>query len=217
VVWRTSNNSLEEIAVKLLATSLFVLATGCIQAPGDSSSAGPKPGSDDEPSSSPRVALLLTDAPGDFEHVWTNIASVQIGSEDGWLTLVDEPQTFDLLTLQNGVTAALGDAVLAPGHYTQLRLIVDEASVVVDGTESPLTIASGAETGIKIDLDAALEENMEYSLTIDFDAHKSVKKTGAGYLMTPVIMVKELVGTPMPEDSEQPEQPDPEPEPAPAE
>jgi hypothetical protein len=177
-------------AMNLFVPALFVLASGCA-AEDTSIQDG------DHAASPPRIAVLLTDAPGDFESVWVEISRVEIESaETGWLALVEEPQMFDLLTLQNGVTAALGDAVLAPGLYGQLRLIVDSASVVVAGVESPLTIASGAETGIKIPLAQQIEDNMTYSLTLDYDADKSIKSTGKGYLMTPVIQVKELVGTP---------------------
>lgn len=170
---------------------------------------GEQPGS-----TPPRMTVLLTDAPAAFESVWVDIVRVDIESAaDGWLTLVDAPQRFDLLTLRDGVTAAMGDAELAAGHYGQLRLIVDSASVVVDGVESPMTIASGAQTGIKIPLDRDLEANTTYTLTLDYDAEKSVKTTGQGYLMTPVIHVKEMVGT-----LDEPEQPEPAPdagEPAP--
>jgi hypothetical protein len=145
--------------------------------------------------------MLLTDAPGDFEAVWVDISSVEIESaEAGWQTLTDSAQKFDLLTLQHDVTAALGGATLEPGTYGQLRLIVASASVVVGGVESSLAIASGAQTGVKIPLDQTLEANTTYAITLDYDAAKSVKTTGQGYLMTPVIHVKDFVATPMPSE-----------------
>ena len=144
--------------------------------------------------------VLLTDAPGDFDEVWVDIASVEVQSDAGWLTLADTPQSFDLLTLQNDVTAALGGADLLPGHYGQLRLVVADAFVVVEGVAEELRIASGPQTGIKINLDTDVEENMQYTVVVDFDAHKSVKKTGQGWLMTPVIKVKDVTGTPVAEE-----------------
>jgi len=190
------------------------LVTGCSLAPtsptGDDdveSPMGEQPGS-----TPPRMIVRLTDAPAAFEAVWVDISRVEIeSSADGWSTLVNEPQRFDLLTLRDGVTAAMGDAELAAGHYGQLRLIVDSASVVVGGIESPMTIASGAQTGVKIPLDRDLEANMTYTLTLDYDAEKSVKSTGQGYLMTPVVHVKEMVGTPAQPEPEapEPEQPAP--------
>jgi len=54
-------------------------------------------------------------------------------AEPGWRRLVDSPARYDLLQIQNGATAALGSEDIAPGLYTQIRLIVSEAAVVVDG------------------------------------------------------------------------------------
>lgn len=195
--------------MKLHAFGIFLLSAGCAaEVPVDNNSdddadadAGDDAGAQ---SRAPRLELRLTDAPGDFEKVWVNIARVDIDAGGSWLSLTQDPQRFDLLTLQNDVTAAMGASSLAPGTYGQLRLIVDTASVVVDGQEHPLKIASGAQTGIKINLDATLEENMTYALTLDFDAAKSVKSTGQGYLMTPVISVKRLEGTETSPDAEAP-------------
>lgn len=190
--------------MRTVCAGLLVFAVGCsVDSPSDPSVDGTTmPGMPQ----APRIEMKLTDAPGDFESVWVNITRVEVESADaGWQTLVEEPQRFDLLTLQNDVTAAMGSATLAPGMYGQLRLIVDEASVVVGGEESPLPIASGAQTGIKIPLDRAFEENMTYAVTLDFDAAKSVKTTGQGYLMTPVVHVKDFVATPMPESEPEPE------------
>lgn len=183
--------------MKFLAAAL-VLTSACAVEPTDQNTGTAS-------ARAPKLNVLLTDAPGDFESVWVNITSVAIESGGEWLTLTEEPRRFDLLTLQNDVTAALGDGELQPGMYGQLRLIVDSASVVIGGEESPLRIASGAQTGIKIGLDRMIEADTTYSLTLDYDAAKSVKSTGQGFLMTPVITVKDFTATPMPPaDTEQP-------------
>ena len=110
--------------------------------------------------------------------------------EASWETLVDETQTLDLLTLQNDVTAVLGDAEVEPGEYSQLRLIVDSASVVVGEEEEDLTIPSGTQTGIKINLDFEVLPETEYVIVLDFDAAESVKETGQGHLMQPMIKIE---------------------------
>lgn len=189
--------------MKFLAAAL-VLTSACAVEPTDTDQ------NTDTPSPrSPKLNVLLTDAPGDFESVWVNITSVAIESGGEWLTLTEEPRRFDLLTLQNDVTAALGEGELQPGMYGQLRLIVDTASVVIGGVESPLRIASGAQTGIKIGLDRMIEADTTYSLTLDYDAARSVKSTGQGFLMTPVITVKDFIGTPMPPADPEPPAEDP--------
>ena len=66
------------------------------------------------------LRLLLTDAPANFDEVWVEISRIDIGAGDiddtTWLTL-EERTVLDLLSLQNGVTAVLGDAYLKPGYY----------------------------------------------------------------------------------------------------
>ena len=68
--------------------------------------------------------------------------------------------------------------------------------MVVGGIEQSLEVASGARTGIKINLDSDLAAGMTYALVLDYNAAKSIKSTGQGYLMTPVIEMKSLTGTP---------------------
>src|SRR5688572_13111568 len=105
----------------------------------------------------PRLRLMLTDAPADVDSVFVTFEKLEVHhcGEDvevpaesdcetgGWLTLSEDTVTFDLLTLQGGVTAELGLADLPPGAYGQIRLHLAQASVVVDGEEFALTVPPG--------------------------------------------------------------------------
>ncbi len=140
------------------------------------------------------VRLFLTDAPGDFDEVWVDVGRTHValgaGEDATWTALNDQPTSLDLLTLQDDVTAALGDANLEPGHYGQLRFLVNDAFVVSDGESEPLTVPSGAQTGIKLNLDFDVEPDKTYALVLDFDAQESIRRTGAGLRMQPVILVE---------------------------
>jgi hypothetical protein len=115
------------------------------------------------------------------------------GSSDfGWIVVADKPATYDLLELQQGLTAGLGGAAIPAGHYTQLRLIVSSAAVMVDGEMHELKIPSGEQTGLKLNAEFDLASGADYVMTLDFDAQQSVKKVGPNYLLTPVISVKSL-------------------------
>jgi hypothetical protein len=196
-----------ELAMPRIIHLLTLATAACTQAyaPG-----GPLADAPPDPApQSPTLRVLLTDAPGSFEEAWVQISEVSIEAPSGWQAVTTQPQALDLLTLQNGVTAALGAAALAPGAYGQLRLMVDSAYVMTGGQREELRIASGAHTGIKILLSAALEAGMTYQLVLDFDAQESIEQTGQGWLMTPVVRVKELVGTPtVPPDAGAPDAPD---------
>jgi hypothetical protein len=109
-------------------------------------------------------------------------------SNGSWLPITDECQTLDLLTLRDGVTEAVGIATLPPGRYGQIRLMLVDASIVVGDVEQPLTLPSGSESGLKIGGGFALVEGAATTLTLDFDAGRSIRfAPGNGFMMSPVI------------------------------
>jgi hypothetical protein len=109
---------------------------------------------------------------------------------EAWRPLNQECQTLDLLTLRDGVTEAIGVATLPPGHYAQIRLMLMDASIVVDGVEHELQVPSGMESGLKIQGGFELLDGSATTITLDFDAGRSVQYTeGSGYQLMPVINV----------------------------
>ncbi len=139
-------------------------------------------GSDDA-----HVRLLVTDAPSDDlaeARITVSRAYLVPGAEDSVAGRVDilgpgdTPRTFDLMALRDSVEAFLADADVPPGDYAQLRLVVDDAEVVLapgltfdnGDTARALTVPSGAQTGIKVLLDheVHLDENDDMVLVLDF-------------------------------------------------
>lgn len=162
------------------------------------------------------VRVLLTDAPGEY----IASASVDIGSVelvpagDGPPIVITEDGTdgpIDLLELTDAATELLGEASLESGSYAQLRLVVESARVALvegyafrDGsTERDLTVPSGAQTGIKLNLRAPDEggpveiEPGEAVVVVDFDVGESFVLQGSpdtpagieGVLFTPTVRV----------------------------
>jgi len=149
------------------------------------------------------LKLYLTDAPGDFLQLNIIVSrieghiAVEGEEEEGyWEVLKEWPVGLpvDLLTLQ-GVSLLLGSSELPANHYTQLRVFLEEeAELVLEGEEGepPVTkilkIPSSENTGIKLNRPFDIFEGGITILTLDFDAQKSVIKTGNGkYKMKPVI------------------------------
>src|SRR5207244_802146 len=81
----------------------------------------------------------------------------------------------------------LVDGGLAPGHYDQLRIVVDSGTIVASGQTRPLVIPSGANTGLKaLPFDVASQQDTV--LLLDFDVAQSVNLQGDGtYKLQPVI------------------------------
>jgi Domain of unknown function (DUF4382) len=133
-----------------------------------------------------KMEVRLTDAPGDFQEVNIDVRNVQIHVTDdnnpnGWqeLTLI-RPGIYNLLNLTNGNTALLTSADLPAGKVSQLRLVLGPNNTVVtrDGQVYPLKVPSGAESGLKLKIDAELTADVTYQLVLDFDVAKSVKDRG---------------------------------------
>jgi hypothetical protein len=233
--------------------ALAALLIGCVApGPGDEPGSGAEPagspdaGADSEPRQqseleqgldlegiSGNLRLYLTDAPADLDEVWVEVSKVEVSmgteEDEAWVTITEDPLIVDLLTLQDSVTTVLGDAALEPGAYQQLRFVLADAWAVEAGETRPLTIPSGTQTGIKINLDVEIEADAVYAVVLDFDARESIHETGNGMLMmAPVIKVayvgvvegeevEEIGDEPMPEgeDADAGAEPAPEPDAAP--
>lgn len=143
-----------------------------------------------------RMEVRLTDAPGDYDEVNVEIASVQVhkedgNTEDGWITLDEiHPGIYNLLDFANGRDTLLASANLPAGHISQIRLVLgdDNTLKLKDGTMVDLKTPSGQTSGVKLKIDAHLESDVTYMVLLDFDAAKSVVAKGnGGYNLKPVV------------------------------
>lgn len=137
------------------------------------------------------VKVMLTDAPAKYDQVNVDIQSVEIGTADGKWTPISftKPGVYNLLNFRNGMDVVLGQVTLPQGAVTQMRMVLGgNNTVVVDGVSYPLTTPSAQQSGLKFNWNQTLEPNGAYNVWIDFDAGKSVVKTGNGkYILKPVI------------------------------
>ncbi len=149
------------------------------------------------------LRIVMLDAPAAFDEVNIVVTEVSVHAADadsasGWTVIDGTTRTFDLLTLTNGASQILGDSLLDPGHYTQIRLKIGEGSnVVMDRREYPLQIPSGLTTGLKLNHEFDIESGALYELTLDFDAANSILQTRSEYILSPVIrlIVTQTSGT----------------------
>ncbi len=159
------------------------------------------------------LKIYLTDASGNYKEndsgtysavyvtiykVDGHIAGDDNGAEGSWEELKkwDEGLLVNLKELVDR-SMLLASLELESNKYTQLRLfLMDEeedtliAWIVLKESESkiPLEIPSVYQTGIKLNRPFEIIEGWITKLTIDFDADKSVVKTGNGkYKLKPVI------------------------------
>ena len=112
----------------------------------------------------------------------------------------------------NGVSETLGDKEFPVGYYKQIRLIIGETPesenniegnphpyanyvILQDGSEVPLKIPSGLQTGIKLVHNFVVRRGETVELLLDFDACRSVVKAGKSgkYILKPTIKVIEPI------------------------
>ena len=91
------------------------------------------------------LEVRVTDAPPEgVTKILVTVNNIEVhlaggGEEKGWMTVIDEQRTFDLVAI-TGVEEVLGSSVLGVGKYTQIRLDVEEVKVTIQDVE----ISAGA-------------------------------------------------------------------------
>lgn len=154
------------------------------------------------------ATVLLTDSPfSDAQAVLVTFTEVSAHrSGGGWETIPFSPpsasRTCDLKKLE-GAQDILGTGPLPQGHYTQIRLMVSEATLYFDnpaggpacapaiaapaGASAPLEIPSGE---VKLNREFDVTSGDVTTITLDFEGERSIHQTGSGkFMMTPVVAV----------------------------
>jgi len=153
---------------------------------------GPRPSTGALPGEG-TLEVRVTDAPDPSitaVYVTTDNIEVSVAGE-GWVTVIDEEITFELLALE-GVEAILGSAQLPAGKYTQVRLSVPEVEVEKDGER---VIAEVPSDTIKLVGTFEIVADVKTFISLDFEVDKSLVERGRqGFLFKPVI--KLAVGDP---------------------
>ena len=152
--------------------------------------------------------LRLRDTPfTDAKAVLVTFSSVRAHRSDSDWTVVPfinaaTSRTCDLKKLETSEDV-LGSAALPAGHYTQVRLVVQSATLFFDnastgsacassiappaGASATLEIPSGE---VKLTREFDMSASNAMTMLIDFDGNGSIHATGNGrYMMSPVITI----------------------------
>jgi len=191
----------------MMGLLLIGLVAGCGGDGGSGSGAGAQAGV---------LGVSLTDAPAcGFDEVNVTVRKVRVHQSDsanenaaGWSEITLNPsRTINLLNLNdptqpNFALDNLGETSLPSGHYTQVRLVLDDnngnqsnANWVVlsaDPTKTPVPLEtpSAIRSGIKLINQFDVPSGQRVDLLLDFDACKSIVQRGNGtYALKPVIKV----------------------------
>ena len=160
---------------------------------------GPAP----NPEGDGKTSVFLTDAPFPFDEiVRVDVHVKQIALSEavdtgegaqGWVVVASPDRVFNLLDLQNGSTALLGEAEIPPGQYRAVRLSFDpDRSTMTDADGRVIRTADPGSPGINwqakrevpqlfamVEEAMAIDENGE-DVVIDFDVGRSFLYDGSG-------------------------------------
>ena len=151
------------------------------------------------------VTVNLTDTPVDSAtSVVVDFTGIELHNTNGNTVTIKFPaaKPIDLLQLRNGVTAALAQNASVPtGNYDWMQLEVlatqdtqgQSFITLVNGTQYPLYIPSGSETGLKLTTPFTVSQNGTTQLIIEFDLRQSVtsKSTdGQSYAFVPALRLE---------------------------
>ncbi|MFI3294388.1 MAG: DUF4382 domain-containing protein [Rikenellaceae bacterium] len=122
---------------------------------------------------SPQYILYIQDSPADYESLTLSVASTEIYNGSEWIDLeCPNSSSFDLLSLTGGVMLKVGEAFLAAGNYSQLRLTFDETIRL--GYDGTTYTPSASSLEILLPLDVTLSEDVQWVDIIDIQAAQSI-------------------------------------------
>ena len=113
-------------------------------------------------------------------------------TDTGISVLRSENFEVNLIDLQTGLDTTLAETEIPAGEYSQVRLITNEQASVTfeDGSQKDVMIASGQQTGLKVNFDPFTLESADdrANVTLNWNVEESLKGNPQGNLViTPVI------------------------------
>jgi len=155
----------------------------------------------DEQADTARLIISLVDSPADYKAVNVDIQQVRVHTINGenedddgrWIDIENgDFGMVNLLEYTGGTELVLADTDFPVGKISQIRLVLGENNtVVMAGDESiELKTPSAQQAGLKLNVHETLVGGITYIFKLDFDAARSVVRTGNGkYILKPVIRV----------------------------
>jgi hypothetical protein len=129
-----------------------------------------------------RAAQTAENGPFDYQMVAKASVSfdrLELRTRAGKFSFVLEGlNTLQLLELRNDLVGVLKELSIPAGDYDLIRLYITEASIdLKDGRHFPMTVPSGAQSGLKVFVSPAISivDKMKANLALAFDLRRSFK------------------------------------------
>jgi hypothetical protein len=134
--------------------------------------------------------LYMSDLPVGAEKVNVQLSGIVIlKSGGGSVTVGETAQTYDLLELQS-FEQLIGERTVDATTYSEIRLTVDSASIVISGVTYNMQVT---DTEVTVPVSFVVASGKTALVVLDFNADASVTETSPGvFTMTPVVQVKRV-------------------------
>jgi len=138
-----------------------------------------------------RIVFRLTDAPAAYDKVYIDVQGAKAIVNDSTIDLKVNAGVYNLLDFTNGKDTVLVDQEIPSGELSQIRLILgDNNSVMIGKGSYGMKTPSAQQSGLKLNVHASFLQGIAYEYIIDFDAARSIVKTGnSKYILKPVLRV----------------------------
>src|SRR6266480_4239327 len=164
------------LAIRLVTAALLA-AAGCYQ---------DEPGSIAPGNRKPVARVLLTDAPFPYDSLHgVTIYVVRIEAStaqdssggDPWAVITEPRKSFDLLALQQGTTALLGEGEMPAGRYHRVRMTIDTSLSSItwnDAAQTPAHVNWYGQSSIYASVEYPVDVPTEGAdIVLDFDVGRS--------------------------------------------
>jgi hypothetical protein len=146
-----------------------------------------------EPPAPTPYSVRMTDAPAPYTAINIDLQAIEITGNGNTVNLNTTPGIYNLLNFTNGLDTLIATGNLTIDKVQQIRMILGPNNTIVTGGNTyTLTIPSGSESGLKLQVHQDLQAGVAYSVLLDFDANQSIVQEGNGsYQLKPVIRTVE--------------------------
>lgn len=125
---------------------------------------------------------------------YSNVAQDEINPQ--WIRLKTIDGIYDLMKLQDDVTATIAEGKLRAGRISAMRLVLGNFNTVTVGYKNikhDLILSPEIKSGIILNMNEVVSPNNYLLTVIAFDADKSVVMRDDLYYLNPVIQIKTVI------------------------
>jgi len=150
-----------------------------------------KDNTNDISNGSSRLVFRLADAPAAYDKVNIDIIGASAIINDSTVDLDVNAGIYNLLDFANGKDTVIVDQEIPSGTLSQIRLkLGDNNSLIIGKGTYAMKTPSAQQSGLKLNVHADFLQGVAYEYIIDFDAARSIVKTGnSKFILKPVLRV----------------------------